>query len=118
MVLFKVIVTSGLLIVGSLLVMEQQMNIGQFVAAEIIILLVLGSVEKLILSMETIYDVLTAIEKVGSITDIPLEKDEGSPIHFEEGEAIAIKARDLSFQFKDSREKIIDNISLDFKTYY
>ena len=98
---FKMVIAAGLLLIGGLLVINQQMNIGQFVASEIIIILVLASVEKLILSMETIYDVLTAIEKVGSITDIPLEKDEGSPIHFEEGEAIAIKARDLSFQFKD-----------------
>tara|TARA_R110001592_G_scaffold45430_5_gene145194 strand:- start:5155 stop:6882 length:1728 start_codon:yes stop_codon:yes gene_type:complete len=113
---FKVVIAAGLLVIGGLLVINQQMNIGQFVASEIIIILVLASVEKLILSMETIYDVLTAIEKVGSITDIPLEKDVGSPITFKEGEAISIKAKDLSFQFKDSREKIIDNISLDIKS--
>ena len=110
------IIAGGLLLIGGLLVINQQMNIGQFVASEIIIILVLASVEKLILSMETIYDVLTAIEKVGSITDIPLEKDVGSPINFKEGEAISIKAKDLSFKFKDSREKIIDNISLDIKS--
>ena len=38
---FKVLVTAGLLIIGGLLVLNQQMNIGQFVAAEIIILLVI-----------------------------------------------------------------------------
>lgn len=113
---FKMVIAGGLLLIGGLLVINQQMNIGQFVASEIIIILVLASVEKLILSMETIYDVLTAIEKVGSITDIPLEKDVGSPINFKEGEAISIKAKDLSFKFKDSREKIIDNISLDIKS--
>lgn len=112
---FKMVIAAGLLLIGGLLVINQQMNIGQFVASEIIIILVLASVEKLILSMDTIYDVLTAIEKVGSITDIPLEKDEGAPIHFHEGEAIAIKAKELSFQFKDSREKIINAISLDIK---
>lgn len=112
---FKMLIAAGLLLIGGLLVINQQMNIGQFVASEIIIILVLASVEKLILSMETIYDVLTAIEKVGGITDIPLEKDEGSPIHFEENEAIAIKARDLSFQFQDAKEKIINNVSLDIK---
>ena len=53
----------GLLILGGILVMEQMMNIGQFVAAEIIIIMVLASVEKLILSLETIYDVLTSLEK-------------------------------------------------------
>jgi ABC-type bacteriocin/lantibiotic exporter with double-glycine peptidase domain len=113
---FKMIIAAGLLLIGGLLVINQQMNIGQFVASEIIIILVLASVEKLILSMETIYDVLTAIEKVGSITDIPLEKDTGTPIHFKEGESIAINARDLSFQFEDSKEHIINDINLNIKS--
>lgn len=77
MVTFKVIIAAGLLIVGSILVMEQQMNIGQFVASELIILIVLGAVEKLILSLESIYDVLTSLEKVGQVTDLELERNEG-----------------------------------------
>ncbi len=77
LVVFKAIVASGLLIIGSMLVMEQQMNIGQFVAAEIIILLVINSVEKLIVSLETIYDVLTSLEKIGQVTDLELENHEG-----------------------------------------
>jgi ABC-type bacteriocin/lantibiotic exporter with double-glycine peptidase domain len=74
MVVFKVIVATGLLAIGGILVMEQLMNIGQFVAAEIIILLIMNSVEKLILSFETIYDVLTALEKMGQVTDKELEQ--------------------------------------------
>ena len=46
-------------------VLTQTMNIGQFVAAEIIILLILSSVEKMIVSLETVYDLLTAVEKIG-----------------------------------------------------
>jgi ABC-type bacteriocin/lantibiotic exporter with double-glycine peptidase domain len=77
MVVFKVLVAAALLAIGGFLVIEQQMNIGQFVAAEIIILLVLGAVEKLILSLEHIYDVLTALEKIGQVTDMELEQDSG-----------------------------------------
>jgi ABC-type bacteriocin/lantibiotic exporter with double-glycine peptidase domain len=73
---FKVFMAAALLLIGGLLVFEQQMNIGQFVASEIIIILILASVEKLIFSMETIYDVLTATEKLGAVTDIPLEREE------------------------------------------
>jgi ABC-type bacteriocin/lantibiotic exporter with double-glycine peptidase domain len=69
---FKVIIAAGLLAIGGYLVMDQQMNVGQFVAAEIIILLIMTSVEKLITSFETIYDALTALEKIGQITDLPL----------------------------------------------
>ncbi|MDA9087489.1 ABC transporter ATP-binding protein, partial [Polaribacter sp.] len=65
MIGFKVIVTPSLLLIGGALVLNQEMNIGQFVAAEIIILLVIQSVEKLIIGLESLYDVLTSIEKIG-----------------------------------------------------
>lgn len=77
MVAFKVVVTLSLLALGGMLVMNEQMNIGQFVAAEIVILLLMNAVEKIILRIETVYDVLTALEKVGSVTDLPLEREEG-----------------------------------------
>lgn len=81
MIVFKFLVTAGLLIIGGLLVLNQQMNIGQFVAAEIIILLIITSVEKLILGLESFYDVLTSLEKIGQVLDkdlevqIPISKD-------------------------------------------
>lgn len=78
MIGFKVLVTAGLLIIGGLLVLNQQMNIGQFVAAEIIILLVISSVEKLITGLESFYDVLTSLEKIGQVVDRKLEAQEGS----------------------------------------
>ncbi|GGG05864.1 ABC transporter ATP-binding protein [Dokdonia pacifica] len=77
MVGFKVLVTAGLLIIGGILVLNQQMNIGQFVAAEIIILLVISSVEKLITGLESVYDVLTSLEKIGQVVDKELEAQDG-----------------------------------------
>lgn len=90
MVGFKVLVTAGLLVIGGLLVLNQQMNIGQFVAAEIIILLVIGSVEKLISGLESFYDVLTGIEKIGQVVDKEVDEEKGvdpfanaQPLHIE-----------------------------------
>ncbi len=77
MIGFKVLVTLGLLLIGGLLVINQQMNIGQFVAAEIIILLLISSVEKVITGLESFYDVLTSLEKIGQVVDKKLEKQEG-----------------------------------------
>ena len=42
---FKVIITASMLIVGSILLVDQQINIGQFIAADIVIIRVIGSVE-------------------------------------------------------------------------
>lgn len=80
MIGFKIFIVGGLLILGGLLVINQQMNIGQFVAAEIVIILLMTSIEKLITSFETIYDVLTGLEKIGYFTDIPLESEDGLKI--------------------------------------
>jgi ABC-type bacteriocin/lantibiotic exporter with double-glycine peptidase domain len=70
LIMFKILITASLLSIGGFLVLSQQMNIGQFVAAEIIILLVINSVEKIIIGLETFYDVLTSIEKIGQVTDL------------------------------------------------
>ncbi len=116
MVLFKVLVTATLLFLGSKLVIENQINIGQFVAAEIVVLLVLAAVEKLILSMETIYDTLTALEKLGQVMDLPLDKTGG--VSFKEidtGKGIAIKLNDVEFKFKDSDKPSLKGINLDIQ---
>lgn len=113
MVIFKVIVAAGLLIMGSLLVMEQQMNIGQFVAAEIIILLVMTAVEKLIVAMETIYDVLTSLEKVGEVTDLELEKSKGIDIRdHSPGKGMTLELENISFAYPDHQKNILNNLTL------
>jgi len=72
---FKVLITAGLLGLGGLLVVQQQLNIGQFVAAEIVIVLVINSVEKIIFGLETFYDVLTSIDKMDQVMKMPFEEE-------------------------------------------
>lgn len=109
---FKVIIAMGLLLIGGLLVINQQMNIGQFVASEIIIILVLASVEKLITSVETIYDVLTAIEKIGYVTDIPLERDTGTKGSSEQMNGLSVDIKNLTYTFKDTETVALQDINL------
>jgi ABC-type bacteriocin/lantibiotic exporter with double-glycine peptidase domain len=110
---FKVLITAGLLILGSILVVENQINIGQFVAAEIIILLVIESVEKLILTMDSVYDALTAVEKLGSISDVPLDKDGGIPITSKDGnKGISVTLNRVSYKYPKNDEYALQNINL------
>ncbi|MDA9820643.1 ATP-binding cassette domain-containing protein [Salibacteraceae bacterium] len=110
---FRVLVAAGLLILGGILVMEQLMNIGQFVAAEIIILLVLSSAEKLILSLETIYDVLTSLEKIGQVTDLELEKSEGMDMRERcTDEGMSVELKDVSFKFPDQHDYTLRDVSV------
>ncbi|MDT0554443.1 peptidase domain-containing ABC transporter [Patiriisocius hiemis] len=111
MIGFKVLVTAGLLLIGGLLVLNQEMNIGQFVAAEIIILLIIGSVEKLITGLETFYDVLTSLEKLGQVVDKELESQEGQdPLLLNED--LTIELNKVDYIAPVDNKKILENISL------
>ncbi len=111
MIGFKVLVTGGLLIIGGLLVLNQEMNIGQFVAAEIIILLVIASVEKLILGLESFYDVLTSLEKLGQVVDKELEPQEGEK-PFGPNENFTVELNNVSYHIPNTERKILEGISL------
>lgn len=109
---FKVIVAAGLLLLGGYLVFQERMNIGQFVAAEIIILLIINSVEKVLGTIDSIYDVLTALDKIGYVTDLSLDKDNGNAILTSE-KGLSLKAMEIVFGFPDERNKIIDALSFE-----
>jgi len=108
---FKILISAGLLLIGGFLVINQQINIGQFVAAEIIILLIINSVEKIIVGLETFYDLLTSIEKIGQIVDLELES-ETTEEHNYCFKNILFEIDGLNFSFPDSNKKIINNVSL------
>jgi ABC-type bacteriocin/lantibiotic exporter with double-glycine peptidase domain len=113
MVVLKVLVAASLLGIGVFLVIDRQINLGQFVAAEIIILLVLGAVEKLILSMDIIYDLLTSLEKVGEVTDMPLEAEGGFALEEEEcAHGISIETQQLTFTYDGYQQPIVDKLNL------
>jgi ABC-type bacteriocin/lantibiotic exporter with double-glycine peptidase domain len=100
-----------MLIVGGILLIRQQINIGQFIAAEIIILTIMNAVEKLIVSLETVYDLLTSVEKINKITEKPID-EEGS-YEFVKKQGIEIEAKNLSFGFE--KNDILQNISFHIK---
>lgn len=110
MISFKVIVTAGLLIIGGILVLNQEMNIGQFVAAEIIILLVISSVEKLILGLESFYDILTSLEKIGQVVDKELESQTGDAPIFKD--KFLIELSELTYGVSNRDKNILENINL------
>jgi ABC-type bacteriocin/lantibiotic exporter with double-glycine peptidase domain len=115
---FKVFITGGLLILGGFLLVDRQINLGQFVAAEIIILLVLASVEKLISTLESVYDLLTAVDKVGHVTDLDLERDNG--IEFDEiieNRKIELEIKGLSYKYHGGVRNVLTDINLTIKPF-
>ncbi len=112
LIILKIVITAVMLIVGSLLLVDQQLNIGQFIAAEIVILMVIASVEKLITNLDIVYDVLTAVEKLGKVTDLPLEED-GNVMLAEEKDGVHIEMNKVNFQYsREDKHPVLSDISL------
>ena len=103
LVIFKMVITAATLIVGTLLLIDQSLNIGQFIAAEIVILLVISSVEKLILNLSSVYDVLTAVEKLATLTDKPVENN-GNLRMKNEQKGMKLEVIDLRFGYEADKE--------------
>ncbi|MBX2904714.1 MAG: ATP-binding cassette domain-containing protein [Taibaiella sp.] len=114
LIIFKVLIVSAMLIIGGYLLVNQQLNIGQFIAAEIVILMVLGSVEKLIVNLDKVYDVLTSIDKINKVTDKPTE--EWGQLSFDDiTGSLKISLKDVSFGYDDGKE-VLHHVSLEIES--
>ncbi len=99
LIFFKVIITATLLSAGVYLLISQVLNIGEFIAAEIVIIMIINSTEKIIKSLESVYDVLTGIEKLSTVTS--LYKEQEGNMQFN-SESIAIELKDFTFQYPNT----------------
>jgi len=110
--IFKALVTGGLLIIGTVLVVQREITLGQFVASEVIIILTLSSVEKIIMYMDVVYDMLTAVDKIANVTDLPLERTGGLDLKAKHQHGFTVQAKGLSYKFPGDDNYILRNIDL------
>ncbi|MCB9704121.1 MAG: ABC transporter ATP-binding protein [Myxococcales bacterium] len=73
----QAIASAALLGLGGWLVIARQLTLGQLVAAELIVSAVVAAFAKLGKHLETYYDLLAAIDKLGALADLPLERGDG-----------------------------------------
>ena len=111
---FKTLVTAGILIIGTILVVDRQITLGQFVASELVIIIVVAALEKIVLNIDIVYDLLTAVDKLGFVTDLPLEENKGFVNVLpkrENGMELGIK--DLHFSYPNSEKEALNGLTLD-----
>ena len=109
---FKMLITAAMLIVGSILLINQQLNLGQFIASEIVILLVLNSVEKLITNLDKVYDVLTSVEKLSKVIDQPVDQ-EGQMELMDKSQGVSVKVQGLNFKY--DKRPVLKNINFNIE---
>lgn len=106
---FKVIISLAMLVIGTYLLINQQLNIGAFIATEIVVLGIMTAVEKLIISLESYYDVIAALAKLNKVKDLPEERN-GEIVLEENAQGIELEFKEVNFSF-DEHQNILSNIN-------
>ena len=104
---FNVVLTLVMLIIGTYLLLDQKLNIGAFVATEIVLITIMNAVEKIIKSLESYYDVITSLAKLNKVTD--LKEEYNAEIAIDRPETgIRIDFKDVNFSFNDNKPILND----------
>jgi ABC-type bacteriocin/lantibiotic exporter with double-glycine peptidase domain len=111
-VVFKTAVTATLLIIGTVLVVSREITLGQFVASEVVIILILNAVEKVITYMDVVYDLFTAVDKVAQVTDLPLEKVGGIDFPRHSSGGYSLELKDVKYKYPQKSGYVLDGINL------
>lgn len=108
----QVIAHASLLGIGGWLVVERELSIGQLVAAELIVMAIVVSLSKLGAKLETVYDLVAAVDKLGAVLSLPVEEseDEANRDVLRCGAAARLELNEVS-----TGDSFINNLSLDLK---
>lgn len=102
--------SAGVLAIGGWLVIHGKLTLGQLVASELIILMILSAVDKIVQKLESWYDLITAINKVSMIFKLGNERETGAKVkHNEKGAEIVCE--DLVFSHNYGR-RVFDGLNL------
>ncbi len=94
----QAVASVALLGLGGFLVIRRELTLGQLVAAEFLITAILGAVAKLGKHLDSFYDLMAAIDKLGMLLDLATEQRGSETLKRQQG-PLALRARDLSFAY-------------------
>ncbi|MEZ6061779.1 MAG: ABC transporter ATP-binding protein [Planctomycetaceae bacterium] len=96
--MLQAIASTVLLGIGGWLVVAQELTLGQLVAAELIVAVIVGAFAKLGKHMESYYDLLASVDKLGVLFDLPTERHDGMLGTIRRG-PIALEINSVSYSF-------------------
>lgn len=108
----QAVASSALLGIGGWLVINRQLTLGQLVASELIVALMVSAFTKFGKQLEVFYDLLAAIDKLGALVDLPLERVDGEAVLAADGPA-TLTMRDVQVHYEDTDTAALDVPSLD-----
>lgn len=115
LLLVSVLASVALLLLGTWLVLSQQITLGQLVASELIMSGIVTALVKLGKKFETWYDTMAATDKLGHLLDLVTEPQGGEmPAQPDQPHGLRVTAKDMSFGHLDSL-MLFENLDFDIK---
>jgi len=110
-VTIQVLASTLLLGLGGWLVIKQQLTLGQLVAAELIIGVILSGVAKLGRYLDKFYELCASVAKLDALFDVPYEKESGS-FFSPGGDPASLVISNLVVRHDNHIEPILNGVSL------
>ena len=108
----QAIASASLLGLGGFLVLEGQLTLGQLVAAEIIVSAIVANLASLGKHIESYYDALAAVDKIGYVVDLPVEHQTGeATAKAREDEGARVEISNLTYGYDPSRP-VLEGVSI------
>ena len=104
---------ASLLAMGGWLVMQGDISLGQLVAAELMMLLLLASVNKIVVNLESWYDLLTGLDKLGHLTDLPAEPSEGVE-YISQKDGVELVLHNVAYKYPQQPTPLFNDLSMRF----
>jgi ABC-type bacteriocin/lantibiotic exporter with double-glycine peptidase domain len=108
----QALASSALLGIGGWLVINRQLTLGQLVASELIVAGMLSAFTKFGKQLEVFYDLCAALDKLGALVDLPLERS-GGDIELQGRGPMRVEAADLELTYPDGRRPALHVLALD-----
>jgi len=100
---FQATLSSGVLGFGGYLVVHRELTMGQLVASLLIVNMVLPGLERLVRNMQNVYELLSALGKIGYVEDLPLER-KGGEVLPRSSQGARVDIRGLHFAYNEGNE--------------
>lgn len=107
--LMQAVAATVLLGLGGWLVITGELTLGQLVAAELIVTVIVGNFAKIGKHLESYYDLLASVDKLGGLFDLPLE-DEPRWTHPPDDGPVRLKISGIGVVGEDGR--VIDTLEI------
>jgi len=100
---FQAMSSAGVLGFGGYLVVHRELTMGQLVASLLIVNMVLPGLERVVRNMQNVYELLSALGKIGYVEDLPLERS-GGVVLPRSSQGARVDIRGLTFSYNTANE--------------